>query len=160
KAASGASDPAYGEQWALPKIGWDQVHGVANLTGSAVIAVLDTGVDANTPDLAGRLVPGWSYDKSDPTVDPNGHGTHLATIAAAAADDGVGIAGVGYASGIKIMPVKVLASDGSGFDIDVMNGLMWAAQHGATVILMGFSGPGYSNALQNAIDNAWKNNIV
>src|SRR5262249_51217320 len=82
-----------------------------------------------------------------------GHGTHVATIAAAAADDGNGIAGVGYASGIKVMPVKVLGADGTGVDTDVIRGLLYAINHGADVVVMAFSGPGFSNALQNAINN-------
>src|SRR3954454_21945160 len=49
-AESAASDPGYGAQWALPKIGWEEVHGVNDPTGSATIAVLDTGVDASNPD--------------------------------------------------------------------------------------------------------------
>jgi hypothetical protein len=61
RAAEGAAtDPAYSSQWALPQIGWDQVHGVVAPGGHATIAVLDTGVDANVPDLAGRVQPGWS----------------------------------------------------------------------------------------------------
>ena len=103
---SAATDPGYTSQWALPKIGWDQVHGVSDPKGSATIAVLDTGVDANAPDLAGRLVSGWSFDGADPATDPNGHGTSMATIAAAGADDGTGIAGDAYTSGVKVMPVR------------------------------------------------------
>ena len=52
---SGASDPGYANQWALTKIGWDQVHGEHDPSGSATLAILDTGVDASTPDLAGRV---------------------------------------------------------------------------------------------------------
>jgi hypothetical protein len=159
-AEGAATDPAYGTQWALPKIGWENVHGVVNPSGSATIAVLDTGVDGNTPDLAGRLVPGWSFDNSNPATDPSGHGTHVATIAAAAADDGNGIAGVGYASGIKVMPVKVLGADGTGLDTNVLQGLQYAVNHGADVVEMAFSGPGYSPALQNAINNAWSHGVV
>ena len=65
-----------------------------------------------------------------------------------------GIAGVGYA-GVKVMPVTVLGADGTGQDSDVIAGVVWAAEHGADVILMSFSNPGYSPSLQDAIDYAW-----
>ena len=154
-----ATDPEYSSQWALPQIGWEDVHGETTYNGEAVLAVLDTGVDASAPDLAGRLGPGWSFDGSDPTIDPNGHGTHVATIAAATSDDGVGIAGVADVN-TSIMPVKVLGADGSGSDSDVIAGLMWATDQGADVVVMPFAGPGASAALQAAIDYAWANGVI
>src|SRR2546422_5973449 len=154
------SDPAYADQWALPKIGWDSVFGNVSPAGSATIAVLDTGVDAGQTDLAGRLVPGFSaFDGSDPTADPNGHGTWLASIAAAATDNSDGIAGVAYGN-VSIMPVQVLDANGAGLDSDVIAGLIWAADHNANVVLMGFSNPGYSQNLQDAIDYAWSKGAV
>lgn len=157
--AGSASDPDYAAQWALPRIGWEDLHGVASFTGDVTLAVLDTGVDATAPDLAGRVGAGWSFDGSDPRTDANGHGTHTATIAAASADDGVGIAGVAYAN-TTVMPVKVLGADGSGNDSDVIAGLVWATDNGADVAVMPFSDPGYSDALQVAIDYAWSNGVV
>ena len=158
-AESGATDPSYGSQWALPAIGWEDVHGVVNPAGSATLAVLDTGVDASAPDLAGRLVQGWSFDGSDPATDPNGHGTHVATISAGGADDGTGIAGVAYA-GVSVMPVRVLAADGTGTDADIIEGLVYAVDHGANVVVMAFSNPGESAALQAAVDYAWSQGVV
>src|SRR2546427_6057827 len=160
--AAGAtpSDPAYPDQWALPKIGWDAVYGSVSPAGSATIAVLDTGVDSSQADLAGRLVPGFSaFTGSDPNTDPNGHGTWLASITAASTDNGQGIAGVAY-SGASIMPVQVLDSTGAGQDGDIIGGVVWAADHNANVILMGFSNPGFSQNLQDAIDYAWSKGAV
>src|SRR3989454_512174 len=160
--AAGAtpSDPAYPDQWALPKIGWDSVYGTVSPAGSATIAVLDTGVDSSQPDLAGRLVPGYSaFTGSDPNSDPNGHGTWLGSIAAASTDNGQGIAGVAY-SGASIMPVQVLDSTGAGQDGDIISGVVWAADHNANVILMGFSNPGFSQNLQDAIEYAWSKGAV
>jgi len=158
-AESGATDPSYGSQWALPAIGWEDVHGVVNPAGSATLAVLDTGVDAGAPDLAGRVVQGWSFDGSDPATDPNGHGTHVATISAGGADDGTGIAGVAYA-GVSVMPVRVLGADGTGTDADIIEGLVYAVDHGANVVVMAFSNPGESAALQAAVDYAWSKGVV
>ena len=58
------------------------------------------------------------------------------------------------------MPVKVLDADGTGQDGDIIEGVMWAADHGAKVILMGFSNPGFSQNLQDAIDYAWSSGAV
>ncbi|HEY8767147.1 MAG TPA: S8 family serine peptidase, partial [Dehalococcoidia bacterium] len=154
------SDPAYPEQWGLAKIGWDSAYGAVSPGGSATVAVLDTGVDASQPDLAGRVTAGYSvFAGSSAASDPNGHGTWLASIAAAGTDNGLGIAGVDYA-GVSIMPVQVLDSNGLGNDSDIIMGVVWAADHGANVILMGFSNPGYSQNLQDAIDYAWSKGAV
>jgi Subtilase family/Divergent InlB B-repeat domain len=150
------SDAFYANQWALPKIGWDQVFGVITPTGSAKVALLDTGVDASHPELADRVVAGTSIlDGSNGMTDPSGHGTWLAGIIAAQTDNGAeGIAGVAYA-GVQIVPVTVLNANGEGQDSDVIAGVIWAADHGADVILMAFSAPDFSQNLQDAIDYAW-----
>lgn len=157
--AGAATDPGYASQWALPAIGWEDVHDVATFAADVTVAVLDTGVDGTAPDLAGRVAPGWSFDGSDPATDANGHGTHTATIAAAAADDGAGIAGVSYAR-TSVMPVKVLGTDGTGNDSDIIAGLVWAADNGADVAVMPFSNTGYSEALQAAVDYAWASGVL
>src|SRR5437762_5776718 len=77
------ADPLYPNQWSLPKIGWDQVFGTVTPMGSAIVAVLDTGVDAQHPDLAGNVIPGISIlDGSAGTTDPSGHGTWVAGLGA------------------------------------------------------------------------------
>ena len=136
------NDPQYGDQWSLPKIGWDQAYGVVNPGGSAKVAVLDTGINASHPDLAGNVVAGTSIlDGSNGESDPNGHGTAMAGIVAARTGNGAGIAGVGYA-GVKVMPVTVLAADGTGTDSDVIQGVVWAAENGADVHPDGVLEPG------------------
>ncbi|MDP9335780.1 MAG: S8 family serine peptidase, partial [Actinomycetota bacterium] len=152
------NDPSYPDQWSLPKIGWDQVYGTLN-PSSSTIAVLDTGVDGSIADLSGHLVPGFSAFGTDPTTDPNGHGTWMASIAAATADNSSGIAGVDYTNA-NVMPVQVLDPNGTGQDSDIIAGVVYAADHGANVILMSFSNPGFSQALQDAVDYAWSNGAV
>jgi len=158
------NDPQIGTQWALERIGWPALYSTQTPTGSATLALLDTGVDGTHPDLAGRLIPGASFpggvpDGTDGLIDPSGHGTRLAGLIAAVADNGEGIAGVAYA-GVKVMPVTVLDADGVGPDSAIVAGIVWAADHGADVILMGFSSPEPSAHLQDAIDYAWGKGAV
>jgi autotransporter-associated beta strand protein len=154
------SDPHYADQWALERIGWPGVFAGPPPAGEAVVAVLDTGVDESHPDLAGQLVPGASFvEGSAAGTDPNGHGTAMAGIVAARTDNGTGIAGTAFA-GVKVMPVTVLAADGTGRDSDIIAGLVWAVDNDADVVLMAFSNPGYSAALQAAIDYAWSRDVV
>ena len=157
RAVEGApSDPAYDSQWALPQIGWDTVYGEVTPSGQATIAVLDTGVDAGA-DV--DLVNGFSaVDGGNATSDSHGHGTAMAQIAAAKSNDR-GIAGVAF-DGVSVMPVKVLGDDGAGTDSDIIEGVVHAADNGADVILMAFSNPGYSHALQAAVDYAWSKGAV
>src|SRR3954463_4101692 len=149
------NDPAYGSQWALPQIGWDQVDGSTSPQGIATIAVLDTGVQSS--DVPTGL--GWSAFGTDPAVDPNGHGTWVASIAAAATDNGSGIAGVDYARA-DVMPIQALDASGQGQDSDIVAGVTYAADHGADVILLAFSNPGFSQALQDAVSYAWSKGAV
>ncbi|MGB9082590.1 MAG: S8 family serine peptidase, partial [Desulfuromonadaceae bacterium] len=160
KAEAIPTDANYGVQWALSKIGWESVFGTVAPTGAAKLALLDTGVDATHPDLAGVVIPGTSIlDGTDGLGDPSGHGTWLAGIAAAATDNGAGIAGIAF-GGVQIMPVSVLNAGGTGQDSDIIAGIVWAVDHGADVILMGFSNPDFSQNLQDAVDYAWSKGVV
>ena len=121
--------------------------------------MLDTGVDV-TGDLEGRVLDGASMlDLVADTADGNGHGTAMASIVAAGVDNGAGIAGVGL-DAVSVLPVKVLGADGTGQDSDIVEGVVYAADHGADVILMSFSNPGRSYALQAAVDYAWSKGAV
>ena len=82
--ATTPNDPSFSAQWALPRIGWEAARDAVTPTGSATVAILDTGVDASHPDLDGNLVAGTSIlDGGSATTDPNGHGTQMAGIVAA-----------------------------------------------------------------------------
>lgn len=125
-------DPLVPEQWHLPQVGafdaWALSQGA-----NVVVAVVDTGVDASHPDLAGRVRGGVDLvNPGTPPDDPNGHGTLVAGVIAAVLGNGVG--GVGVAPQASILPVRVLDSGGTGSSQDVAEGIRWATRNGADVI--------------------------
>ncbi|MDZ4170289.1 MAG: S8 family serine peptidase [Coriobacteriia bacterium] len=153
------SDPAYARQWGLPAVGaptaWDLTQGAP----SVVIAVIDTGVDLVNVEFAGRLVAGRDFVNGDSSAqDDEGHGTHVASIAAASADNSVG--GSGLAPLCRIMPVKVLDSEGSGTNFDVAEGIRWAADRGARVINLSLGSRQYSQAIAEAVQYALRKDVV
>ena len=124
-----SSDPLYGQQWYLPHIGADRAWPVTRGSG-VVTAVVDTGVDYNHPDLKASMVgPGYSFvDNKPDAIDVFGHGTHVAGIVAAAANNGKGVSGV--APETKILPVGVLAANGGGSLFTIASGIKYAADYG------------------------------
>ncbi|MEX1073460.1 MAG: S8 family serine peptidase, partial [Chloroflexota bacterium] len=159
-AEAAPNDTAYSIQWALPQIGWDQLYGNVWPSGTATVAILDTGIDGSHPDLDQVLMAGTSIlDGSDGLTDPNGHGTAMAGIVGAETNNSWGMAGVAF-GGVSLMPVTVLDASGQGQDSDIIAGVVYAADHGADVILMAFSNPGFSPALQAALDYAWAHGAV
>jgi thermitase len=153
QASALSNDPSVGSQWSLPKIqadaGWTQTAG---LTGP-LVAVVDSGVDYNHPDLAGKVVKGQDFVNNDADpMDDQGHGTHCAGVIAATTNNGVGVAGM--TTGSKILAVKVLAKDGSGSTSAIADGNLYAARQGAKVISLSLGGPGQSSVLKSAVDQA------
>jgi subtilisin family serine protease len=107
---------------------WATTVGSSNV----VIAILDTGVDTNHEDLAGKIVPGWNtYNNNSSTMDVSGHGTAVAGTAAAASNNGVGVASVCWSC--RIMPIRVSDMTGYATYSSIAAGLTWAADHGARV---------------------------
>nr|MBA3640587.1 S8 family serine peptidase [Acidobacteriota bacterium] len=151
------SDPGHVDQWALETIRWNASWSSVAPIGSARIAVLDTGVSSAGGEIS--VGAGWSAFGTDPKTDPNGHGTWVASIAAAIGNNSKGVAGVSYTN-TSVLPVQVLDVNGEGQDSDVISGVLWAVENKADVILMALSNPGYSQSLQDAIDLAWANGIV
>jgi subtilisin family serine protease len=127
-----AADPRRGEQWNLDLIEADGARSVTSGAG-ATVAVIDSGVQASHPDLAGRVGPGYDAVQRDATPqDGDGHGTHVLGIVGAATGNGIGVESV--APGATLMPVRVLGDDGGGTLDDVARGVDWAREHGADVI--------------------------
>jgi subtilisin family serine protease len=141
--------------WGVNRIGADEAWPTS--TGNAVkVAVLDTGIDVNHPDLQVKggincIVSGASY------TDDHGHGTHCAGIIAAK-DNEIGV--VGVAPNAWLYAVKVLNSKGSGYTSDIIEGIDWSVANGMDVISMSLGSSYYSLSFDNACKNAYNNGIV
>ena len=144
------NDPGWNLQYGLVAIRAPQGWELSTGTSSVTIAILDSGVDLGHPDLAGKVAAGYDFVNSDNTPqDDFGHGTHVAGIAAAQGNNGLGVAGVSW--GAQIMPVKVLNHFGSGSYANVAAGIVWAVDHGAQVINLSLGGALPSLTLESAV---------
>ncbi|MGH3132009.1 MAG: S8 family serine peptidase, partial [Gaiellaceae bacterium] len=144
------NDEHWPHEWGLRVAGFPGAWELARGYAGVVVAVVDTGVDPTQPELRGALVPGYDFVNSD--TDPNddrGHGTAVAGVIAARADNRVGITGACWRC--SIMPVKVLDAEGVGVDSVIAAGIVWAADHGARVINLSLGGPGTTQVLSQAI---------
>lgn len=125
---------------------WDFTTGDENV----LIAVLDTGINRQHVEFAGRVLPGYDFinDDADP-ADDHGHGTHVAGTIAAAIDNGHG--GAGVCPECRLLPVKVLDENNLGAWSTVAEGLLYAAEQGADIINLSLGGPQQSQTLTEAI---------
>jgi subtilisin family serine protease len=169
--ARASDDSRFGEQWALQKIGAPAAW--AATTGHGVrIGIVDTGVDLTHEDLAGKIVADTSCigAAGDPAKcagsgqDEQGHGTHVAGIAAAWKDNHVGIAGV--APDAQLVVAKVLGAAGSGTTEDINAGIRWVVDHGAGVVNLSLGDPNYlitslrGTPLSDGINYAWSHGAI
>ncbi|MHB8054578.1 MAG: S8 family serine peptidase, partial [Candidatus Aminicenantales bacterium] len=176
------ADPFFSYQWALRNTGqllapppiqipsgtpgadmkasevWDIFRG----SSTTLVGVVDTGVDLTHPDLINHIdSPGIDFANNDYEArDDHGHGTHVAGIIGAEADNGQGVAGVNWS--VRILPVKVFNRNAVGQTSWVANGIIWATQHGARVINMSLGGRDViaNQTLEIAIKYAFDRNVV
>ena len=171
------NDTYYDTQWALNNTGqaisyngntvgtpgadidaeraWDITTGSSDV----IIAILDTGIDLDHPDLQSGIVGGYDFVSNDSNAnDGNMHGTACASIAAGRTNNLIGVSGICW--DCSLMPVKVLSDDGYGDFDDIINGVVWASDNGAQVISMSLGGGGYVSSFDNAIDYAHDNGTI
>ncbi|HZN20483.1 MAG TPA: type VII secretion-associated serine protease mycosin [Micromonosporaceae bacterium] len=155
-----AADEVRDAQWQLAAL--DAGAAWADATGAGVVvAVVDSGVDATHPDLAGQVLPGLDLvdGSTDGRVDPVGHGTSVAALIAGRGDDSTGVVGLAYQA--KILPIRVLDNGNEYHDAMVVaQAVQWAVDQGARVINLSLGGPEYSPALADALDYAFARDVV
>lgn len=170
QAQGSPNDPQFPQQWGLRNTG--QTGGTSGADISAVaawdvtagsdlvtVAVIDTGVDYNHPDLTDNIlrlngqVVGYDFHNGDADpMDDNNHGTHCAGILGARGGNALGVTGV--CQRVKIMPLKFLGGDGTGLDSDAISCIDYARLHGAQILSNSWGGPDYSQLLLEAIQRA------
>lgn len=166
RAFAGTNDPAYSSQWNIPMIGVPAAWAVTSGAATVTVAVIDTGVDLDNLDLAGRLdtandkdfVGHDSVAQDEDASRSHGHGTAVASIIAAKVNNQIGIAGI--APGIRILPIRVLNKKATGTDTDLALGIRWAADHGADVINISIGGTVSTSVLSDAVDYATAKDCV
>lgn len=137
-------DPSYNQQWYIPKSRSDKAWEILKSQREVKVAVVDTGVDYNHPDLKNKVLKDLGYNfinNSKDVMDDNWHGTHVAGIIAAEGGNGIGISGVTGIANVKIIPIKALDKNGQGSSEIIAKGIRYAADKGADVInfSVGFS---------------------
>ncbi|MBQ2188939.1 MAG: S8 family serine peptidase [Bacteroidales bacterium] len=174
--------PLYSLQWGLQAVHLPELWAADqnNNNERAIIAILDTGVDIEHPDLAANIwtnpgettngydddnngfrddLHGWDFVNNTGDIhDWNSHGTHCAGIAAAVGDNGIGIAGANPKA--YIMPIAVLQSNGTGDIATVIQGINYAKNNGADVLSMSFGSYSYSIAFEQALGQAYQNAVL
>lgn len=177
------SEPLYSQQWGPAAIGLPALWNKPKITSKRpVIAIIDTGVDIEHPDLAANIwtnekeansidgedddnngfvddIHGWDFvNQTSKMADYNGHGTHCAGIAAAVGDNGIGITGANPDA--LIMPIAVMQSDGTGDMATIIKGIDYATANGADVISMSFGTYSYSIALEQSLAKAYSKTVL
>lgn len=164
------NDPNFALQWALENTGqfggvpdadldlseaWEYTTGSATVT----IAIVDTGVQADHPELIGRVLPGWNtYNNNSDASDPHGHGTFVAGVAAARGDNGIGIAGMNWNA--RILPVRCVSSAGVGTESQCAQAIIWATENGADVISMSLQYYQGTDFLRDAVAYAYDSGVL
>lgn len=176
-------EPLFKEQWAFNAINLKNVWTKNKITDKRpVIAIIDTGVDTTHPDLAGNIwtneleadgvedadddangykddIHGYDFVNQTARIgDWNGHGTHVAGIAAAEGKNGIGITGANPDA--LIMPVTVMQSDGTGDIATIIKGIDYAAANGADVINMSIGTYSYSVAMEQSLARAYSKAVL
>ena len=172
--AFASSDPFFDQQWGLKKVKAESAWGTGQ--GDRItIAIIDTGVDRTHIDLSGNVVAGYDFvdndsNPHDETSGPGedcpgnpGHGTHVAGIAAAIANNSYGIAGV--APKARIMPIRVLNKYGCGSLKNISAGVDWAVRNGAHIVNLSLGEDAidrnlFGPALEQSVNDAWSRGVI
>lgn len=158
-AAATADDPLGEKQTYLKDIHINEAWDIATGNPDITIAIVDTGVDLNHPDLKRNLVPGVNLiNPKLPPHDDNGHGTNVAGVVAAIGNNDRGVTGILWNA--KIMPIKALESDGSGGETKLGEGIRYAIDHGAKIVVLSLGLNKYSTYMNDIVRYAEEKNVL
>ena len=146
------------KQWGISQISAPQAWQIASGNLDTTIAVLDTGINQTHIDLAGKVIANINFTRSPTVDDVQGHGTHIAGIIGAIANNGTGIAGLAY--NCSLMNVKVADDRGYCAAAAVAKGVVWAVDNGAKIINISLTLIGPTQALEDAVNYAWNRGVV
>jgi thermitase len=155
------NDPLYSREYWARNIDLEPAWDTTTGSPKVVVGVIDSGVYADHPDLGGRILPGVNLLNGTTDVNDDTsiqHGTKVSLLIAARGNDGVGQAGVAW--NVQLLPVKVVDSNGNGDLATATNGIIWAADHGATIINISAGIAGYSDTLARTIGYVRSKNII
>ncbi|MDX6396998.1 MAG: serine protease, partial [Gaiellaceae bacterium] len=153
------NDTLWRSQWGLQLLDLPLVWAASSRAMVVPVAVIDTGVDAGHPDLAGMVGPGRDFvNDDDDATDDNGHGTAAAGVIAAHGGNALG--GAGICQSCTVIPVKVLDAAGAGTTAMVAEAIVWATDHGARVINLSLGSPTRTEAVRDAIGYAVGRGVI
>jgi thermitase len=152
------NDPYVDKQWALSQIEAPRLWQITAGNPGIIVAVLDTGIDSSHEDLKGKVAAEVNFTDSPTPQDIKGHGTHIAGIAAASSNNGIGIGGLAPES--RLMNVKVADDAGKCRAEVIAEGIVWAVDNGASVINISLELKEPSLELENAVNYAWSRGAV
>lgn len=155
KSLSGAvvpNDTSFQQQHYLKQIGADVAWSQVNKSPGITIALVDTGVDIDHPDIKANLIPGVNLLEPGLPKDDNGHGTNVAGVIAAIGNNGKGTTGITWSA--KILPIKALDSRGYGDEDKLGAGILYAVDHGAKIVVMSVGLYRYSKYMQDIVQYA------
>jgi serine protease len=181
-------DPSYTSEWGLNNsttttadIGAPEAWNTGTGTGQTIVAVIDSGIDYNHPDLKANMwvntrevagngkdddgngykddVYGYDFVNRDANpMDDNGHGTHVAGTIGAVGNNGVGVAGVAWKT--RMMALKFLDEDGTGYMSDAVKALNYAVANGAKIVNNSWGDNSADPAMEAAIANARAKGVI
>ncbi|SNS62845.1 Subtilase family protein [Bacillus sp. OK838] len=158
KKMASPNDPAYKDQWHHKTLGtnaaWTKTMGSKEM----IVAIIDDGIDRNHADLKGKIVNAYDTVRNRKNIVPKGeHGTHIAGIIAGSANNGIG--GAGVAPNVKLMPINVFDGEYAN-TADIIDAIHFAVQHKANIINMSLGDTSYSEALNKAVQEAYKKGVL
>lgn len=152
-------DEYWDEQWNMRKIKANWAWNTTMGNHSVLVAVVDTGIDYNHPDLATNYVPlgyDWVNNDTDP-IDDCGHGTHCTGVIAAVTNNSIGVAGLAQ---VRVMAEKGLDEEGAGYTDQLVHAIIDAVDKGASVISISWGGPFHSELMYEAIKYAYDSGVL